>query len=844
MIQLTDEQKLILQNSGSNLYISAAPGSGKSTLLSKIAEKILENPENRVILISFTNKAAESITAKCSQLDKSRLTSGTFHSIAYRLLKRNGIRCSICDEHKKRLIIKTVFNCRKDKEKFERLYEHISHEKSKYPVVLTPSVQTYNSELEKYNLLDFDDIILRWINSTKNQECNANGFPEITHCLVDELQDTSGPQLEMLKTIVCKTNCKIIGVADDDQCQPSSTRILTTSGYKLISQIDPAKDRLPAFINKGSYIGGLKNGYSFKKSVRKYTGRIYTIFCGEKEAECTPNHKWLVRWSEAAKTKYVVYLMKKDNKYRVGWCQLFNSEGGLHLGIRSRLENADATWILEVCNSKRIASIKESIIAARFGIPTITFEQGKTYYDKDAVEQIYREIGYNKLKERIDNLFYDYSLLEEYPLWTREKAKDKQGGMQRFKVQACNIFATLFDIPIQTIGKKFEWKNINAIMSFNVENIDVYSLDVKVGNDNGINSKTYICNGGIVTSNSIYSWRGARPENVQDFIKIFDCKVMNMGINFRSDKKIVEHATKLIENNKERIPKTIQAASKEDGKVFQYKCTNPFDQVDYVILKCQQNQDKEIAVLYRNRTFKYHLEFALRKANLRYKVNDFLDITDRSAVRVMISCLKIASDQYDIFDLEQAAKALKGIGSAGVAKIKSESEKLPFKSVIASWIADPKKSKKLASITTLQKEFERLTNSALDVLVRLAENVFLKSFDYQDEMRQFLIDITKSLRITKEDVIALANELGLNGPKEEKQDDDAKIELSTVHGYKGAEREVIIMPWCEQYELQPNKEYDLESERRLFYVGITRAKSKLYLVYSNNTPRFIKEMKL
>lgn len=561
MLQLTDEQQLILNQCEKNLYTSASPGSGKSTLLSLIAKKLFENENNHICLITFTNKAAESITAKCGQLDKSRLTSGTFHSIAYRLLRQNGVRCSICDEHKKRLIIKTIFNCRKDKEKFERLYEHISNEKSKYPPSITNAVQAYNSELAKYNLLDFDDIILRFIDSTQVEERNEIKIPKITHCLVDELQDTSGPQLEMLKRIVSKTSCKVVGVADDDQ--------------------------------------------------------------------------------------------------------------------------------------------------------------------------------------------------------------------------------------------------------------------------------------------SIYAWRGARPENVREFIEVFGCKVMNMGVNFRSDKKIVKHATKLIENNKERIPKTIQAASKEDGKIFQYKCTNPFDQVDYVILKCLQNKDKEIAVLYRNRTFKYHLEFALRKANLRYKVNDFLDITDRSAVRVMISCLKIASDQYDIFDLEQAAKALKGIGSAGVAKIKAESEKLPFKSVIAERMADPKKSKKLASITTLQKEFTRLNNSALDVLVRLAENVFLKSFDYQDEMRQFLIDITKSLRVTKEDVITLANELGLNGPEEDKQDDDAKIELSTVHGYKGLEQPVIIMPWCEMYlEPKPGKKIELEDERRLFYVGTTRAKNKLYMCYSGPMPRFIHEMEV
>ncbi len=560
-MNLTDEQKAILSNSHKNIYISAAPGSGKSTMLSQICAKLLQDPSNRVMLVTFTNKAAESITAKCGELDKSRIISGTFHGIAYRLMKQSGLTASICDEHKKRLIIKTLFNCRKDKDRFESIYEHISNAKSAFPVNTTPIIQKYNEELARYNLLDFDDIILRFINisNSKDMKCTENKYIQITHLLVDELQDTSGPQLEMLKRIFSQTHCNVIGVADDDQ--------------------------------------------------------------------------------------------------------------------------------------------------------------------------------------------------------------------------------------------------------------------------------------------SIYAWRGARPQNVADFIKEFNCEVMNMGVNFRSDKKIVKLSSKLIENNKIRIKKVIKAYSQEEGKVLHYKCANPFEQVDYVVLKCQQNPDTNIAILYRNRTFKYHLEFALRKARLEYKVNDFLDITDRSAVRVMISCLKIASNRYDIFDLEQASKALKGLGTASIKKLKEESEKTSIQAVVSEWLADPKKQKKLSSLKFLQDTFQSHINSALDVLVRLAENVFMKSFDYQSEMREFLIDITKSMSITQDSIHMLADELGLNGPEEEQGSDTAKIELSTVHGYKGLEQSVIILPWCEMYlEAKPGRKIEIEDERRLFYVGVTRAKNKLYMCYSGPTPRFIQEM--
>lgn len=561
-IVLTDEQKLILEKSENNLYISAAPGSGKSTMLSQICARLLEDPLKNVILVTFTNKAAESIIEKCGALDRTRIIAGTFHGIAYRLMRRNGLTWSICDEHKKRLIIKTIFNCKKDKEKFEAIYEHISNGKSKWPRDSSATIQKYNKELQKYNLLDFDDIIYKFnekVQDSKHDE--IIGLPQITHLLVDELQDTSGPQLEMLKKIVSRTYCKIVGVADDDQ--------------------------------------------------------------------------------------------------------------------------------------------------------------------------------------------------------------------------------------------------------------------------------------------SIYSWRGARPENVTEFIEVFGCEVMNMGINFRSDQKIVKHSAKLIENNKVRIKKKLQAHSKEPGKIFQYKCANPFDEIAYIIIKCQQNIDKKIAILYRNRTFKNHLEFELRKAGLEYTVNDFLDITDRSAVRVMISCLKIAVNRYDVFDIEQASKALKGLGSRTVSKLKEEADDSgDIQLVVSTWLLDDKKKKRLSSINSLFKLFQGQPNTAMDVLVRQIQNLFVKSFDYQDEMKTFLIDITKGIIMSPDNVVHLADDLGLNG-KEEHNNPEANIELSTVHGYKGLEQPIVIMPFCDMYlESKPGKTINIEDERRLFYVAVTRAKNKIYMTYSGTIPRFIKEMEI
>lgn len=562
-LQLTEEQSNILNRSNDNIYISAAPGSGKSTMLSLICKKLLQDPNNRIMLVTFTNKAAKSIIEKCGSADQSRIMGGTFHGIAYKLMKQNGMNVTICDENKKRVIIKRLFSCKKEKDKFEAIYERISDAKSKFPRLFDEDVNKYNKELSKYNLIDFDDIIYNFIDSLQIQLGNKAtfGLPHISHCLVDELQDTSGPQLEMLKQIQRRSNCNVIGVADDDQ--------------------------------------------------------------------------------------------------------------------------------------------------------------------------------------------------------------------------------------------------------------------------------------------SIYEWRGARPQNVRDFIDVFKCDILNMGTNFRSDSMIVEKAKSLIECNKVRIPKTIRAFSNEKGFVKSNKCENPFDEIDYITDIIDKNRGKEISVLYRNRMFKNHLEFQLRKEGISYTVNDFLEITDRSAVRVMISCLKIASNNFDLFDLEQAAKGLKGIGTATIKQLTDAAKDSDLPTIISEWKIDEKLYKKIMSITKLQKAFKEYNGSPLDILVRFAETLFIKSFDYQNDMKLFLLDVTRDFKITESDIRELSNELGLSGQADgENNNTEALVELSTIHGYKGLERDVVILPFCQSYlEPKPGRKINLEEERRLFYVAVTRAKHKLYMCYSGAKPRFIQEMK-
>lgn len=841
-MNLTEEQKIILNECHKNTYVSAAPGSGKSTMLGFICEKILSTSNNHtVMLVTFTNKASASIISKCKQADITRILGGTFHSIAYRELKRCGCQLSICDEGKKRLLIKKIFDCRKDKDKFERIYERISKLKAEWPWPDNNSLlNRYNQELARFNLMDFDDIIAKYITAL---ESNSISPPPITHILVDELQDTSKPQLVMLQLLQEKTNCNMIGVADDDQCHPSGNQILTTNGYVDIKDLNPKTHKVPAYDGHGK-LYGLKNpnGYKIQKTSRLYTGLLYRIATVKDSFECTYNHKCYVQWDKIkAKNIYVTYLMRQGTRFRIGQCQLIEKNGSFHLGIRARLEKADAVWILETYKSRTESLKAEAILATRYRIPTITFEEttSSINFKKNVIDSIFDSINLYDMRCDAHDLleFYDRDI--EFPIWSKEEHQ-KQGARTLFITQACNVLPEIMYVGVYNGTTRLEKTIITSVTTRGVHNERVYSLNVEKFHN-------YICNK-ILVSNSIYAWRGARPENVRDFIDYFKCNTLNMGTNFRSAVSIVHSSKNLIEKNKQRIAKTIRPRpDAPKGTVSKLKCDNHFDEMDYLLRRILQNPDKEIAILYRNRTYKNHLEFKLRKLGISYCVNDLLDITDRSAIKVMLCCAKLACGIGDIYDLEMASKALKGIGSTtvhSIAKVIGESPTLTLSELIQGARTKDKPAKYWSSIIALQEYYDKNEGESLDLFIHWAEELFIPSFEYQEDMRDFLVDIGKGYKLSRSNIRELCNELGLDG-KEEVQDEDAQVELSTVHGYKGLEREIVFLPWAHVYlEEKPNKEINVEDERRLFYVAATRAKEKLYISYSGKTPLFVKEMKI
>jgi len=339
----------------------------------------------------------------------------------------------------------------------------------------------------------------------------------------------------------------------------------------------------------------------------------------------------------------------------------------------------------------------------------------------------------------------------------------------------------------------------------------------------------------------LYEWRAARYENVQDFITLFKCDVSPLGVNFRSRKNIVERSRKLIEHNTNRISKDLRAHNQDSGIATTYSATDIHKELNYLVSKCKSNPGKTIAILYRNRLYKHYVECELKKNHLSYTITDATELYDRSTFRVAMAVIKIATKGFDHYDLEIASSALKKIGPSTVARIKQAME--GSNSFTASLISDPGLAKRLTEITALQTRFELLKDKPLTEFVDRMHESFISSFKIPDDIMSFLREVSKEYKTTEEDVMRLFNELGLD-QKDEVQDDAALIELSTIHGFKGEEHDIVIMPFCHTYINFTKQNINIQEERRVFYVGVTRPKEKLFLSYSGMKPLFIREMDL
>lgn len=374
---------------------------------------------------------------------------------------------------------------------------------------------------------------------------------------------------------------------------------------------------------------------------------------------------------------------------------------------------------------------------------------------------------------------------------------------------------------------------------------------------------------------SIYAFRGANINNILNFQKDYDnVKVYRLEQNYRSTKNIVNAANNVIEKNKTRLEKVVWTANDEGNKILVNRTMTDGDEGRFVASSIFENKmnhqlkDGDFAVLYRTNAQSRAIEDALRKKDIPYRIYGGLSFYQRKEIKDILSYLRLILNPKD----EEALKRVinypaRGIGDTtmerlivaanhynrSIFEVMKNIEKIDLKINAGT-------RNKLLDFTTMIESFQVL-NQNMDVF-QITDHVAKKTGLFQElkkdgtpegiarienieellnGMRDFveeqkeIADTTGSLDEFMEDV-ALATDLD-----NDKGDDD-RVALMTVHLAKGLEFPYVYIVGMEE-DLFPsgmnlNSRSELEEERRLFYVALTRAEKQAYLTYTQSRYRW------
>lgn len=370
---------------------------------------------------------------------------------------------------------------------------------------------------------------------------------------------------------------------------------------------------------------------------------------------------------------------------------------------------------------------------------------------------------------------------------------------------------------------------------------------------------------------SIYMFRGANFRNILNFEKDYkNAKVIPLEENYRSTKYILDAANSVIRNNKERKEKNLWSSNGEGTKTKYLRAYDGKHEIQLVLDEIKKLLEEgykksEISVLYRTNAQARLVEEMFLKANMPYKVVGSYYFYSRKEIKDLICYLRLILNNDDEISLRRVINVPKrGIGEATIAKLEAEAKEQ--NTSIFQVISKGKEQVFKELILHLTEESENLTLTELIDLIldetgMRSEYIADKTLesDLRLEYLEEFKSITKTFenRTGSESLADFLEEISLIADISEHQDDEDVVTLMTIHSAKGLEFEVVFLIGMEDgifpHQNSFCEEGGLEEERRLCYVGITRAKRKLYIsnakrrmLYGkdviNPPSRFIKEI--
>ena len=747
----------------------------------------------------------------------------------------------------------------------------------------------YQKRLLAASAMDFDDLLTNTVELFRRCPDVLDHYRErFQHVLVDEYQDTNAAQNEIV-LLIAKGHGNVCIVGDSDQCLPSGTKIATPVGETAIEAIAEGDtvlgtgggaEVIPARVTH------VKEGH--------YRGLLYRVKAGGVELSATPHHIVLAD-PLLDPERFVVYLMHRaDRGYRVGltksvrsdaedadavwilkeceargearfWEAFYSAEYGIPTAcfhdVGRDLE-VDGPWIERLfaeINTEARAKQLMNDLDLHSDFPHYRPQNGERRHTVNLTMFSDRpeaaSVGYH----RVQWCSSRHDLIERYDdaLETAYVIADAGGMEINRRAQIDGSIYSFMPLAHLRVGMQMLSTVDGRLERVRVEEVTTEEYDGPVYDLEVDPTHTYVANG-LLVHNSIYKFRGASISNILEFETAFpDLHTIVLEQNYRSTQTILDAANAVIENNAQRKPKALWTEQVGGELISRYHAEDEHDEAAWVTNEIARLHDHDhvrwgdVAIFYRTNAQSRAFEEELVRRNIPYKVIGGTKFYDRKEVKDVLAYLRAVTNPSDEVSLKRIANVPKrGVGDTSIGRLDAwaVARGLPFAEAIENAEEAGVTGKALGGLRDLREilddmrvaiEFEKagpaqLIEMVLDKTGYRAELEAERSIEAAGRLEN-LAELVGSAR-DFEQLDDFLEAVSLVADADDLDEDESQVVLMTLHTAKGLEFPIVFLGGLEEGvfpHLRSLGEPDeLEEERRLCYVGITRAQQRLYLTHA------------
>lgn len=470
------------------------------------------------------------------------------------------------------------------------------------------------------------------------------------------------------------------------------------------------------------------------------------------------------------------------------------------------------------------------------------------------------QASFNSIQEPIRSM-----VIQLYPLYNAYLKKNNLVDFQDLLILILELFRNYPEV-LRKYQEKFEYILVDEFQDTNDLQYEIVHLLAK-------NHRNLFIVGD--EDQSIYAFRGSNIQNIKKFMEDFpEHMTILLNQNYRSKDTILKAANSVIKNNRNRIKKELYSTLGSGENVIHFKAGTDEEEAYYIYEKIkhfwkQGVRLNDIAILYRNNAMSRRFEDILLKFNIPHRVIGNISFYKRKEIKDIIAYLHLLINMGDDYSFSRVYNTPKrGVGDATFAKLVEEAQNsnLRLFDLIdeQSEILKGKAKDTMLNFKNMIIELKEKINqqSLLDTYDQLVEKSGYKAMlenddatldrSFQSERRLDNLNEFKSLMMEKiagydinftnyEILVNLLNDLALHEQAQEIDDTGEYVNLMTVHAAKGLEFKIVFITCLEQGLFPSNQSLmetmNIDEERRLFYVALTRAKDQVYL--TNSQTRFM-----